>query len=141
MASWWVVPCSKAKRSHPAQARIFYEGNLHHAARVAAEADPDHGTVLILSASYGLVTLDQVLVPYDVTLGDPGQVQPATLAMQAGTLGVMPSDDVNALLPRGYFDLLAEGLAARLVYPRWVFEGCRGVGDMLAVCKQLRTGR
>jgi hypothetical protein len=39
--------------------------------------------IYILSAKYGLLPLDQVIAPYDLTMGQPGSVTPAQVRQQA----------------------------------------------------------
>lgn len=62
-----LLSCTKRKAGYPAPAREFYSASpmfrraLAHVSRYADQ-------IYVLSAKYGLVTLDQVLEPYDLTL-------------------------------------------------------------------------
>lgn len=61
-----VVGCSAIKADTPAHAREFYRSPLFKAALAYAEARTKH--VVVVSAYYGIVQLDQVLQPYDLKL-------------------------------------------------------------------------
>lgn len=60
------IACSKSKKRIPDKARKFYQGSLFKKALCFCEARFDR--IYILSAKYGLVGLDDVLSPYDLTL-------------------------------------------------------------------------
>jgi len=62
-----LVACSSRKLDRPATARNLYRGTLFRASLDwAASQNPDD--IGILSARYGLVGLDQLIEPYDLTL-------------------------------------------------------------------------
>lgn len=63
-----LLACSAGKLDRPAPARELYTGQLFLLSLQVAEAMAD--TVLVLSAKHGVVTLDQVLEPYDLSLAD-----------------------------------------------------------------------
>lgn len=63
-----LLACSAGKLDRPAPARELYTGQLFRLSLQVAEALAD--TVLVLSAKHGVVTLDQVLAPYDLSLAD-----------------------------------------------------------------------
>ncbi|WP_457541840.1 DUF6884 domain-containing protein [Streptomyces filamentosus] len=98
-----VIPCSGPKLGHAAPAGEIYTGSLHtHARRTADALTAAGGTVLILSARHGLLTLDQVIEPYDHTWKDQGSVTSATLRAQAAALGLTDAADVVLLTPGQY---------------------------------------
>jgi hypothetical protein len=70
----WVVACGKAKRDAATAARDLYTGDLtaKQIAFATSRGSMFGGEVpvLIASARYGLVDVDTVLDPYDVTLAD-----------------------------------------------------------------------
>jgi hypothetical protein len=77
-----------------APAGELYVGSYHRACRAAADALTEGGgTVLVLSARYGLVPLDQVLEPYDLTFSDRGAATDLYLQAQARKLGAHHPDD------------------------------------------------
>jgi hypothetical protein len=93
-----LIPCGAAKQAQDAPAGELYTGSYHRACRRAADAlTAQGGTVVVLSALYGLVPLDQVLAPYDLRMGQPGSVTPARLAEQARGLGLDQAADVTVL--------------------------------------------
>ncbi|MGW2725600.1 DUF6884 domain-containing protein [Streptomyces sp. NPDC001492] len=129
-----VIPCSGAKLDRPAPAGEFYRGSLHTLCRRAADAlTADGGTVLVLSARNGLVTLDQVLTPYDLRMGEPGSITAAELRDQAARLGIEDAQDVTVLAAAAYT------AAARSVWPHATapLEGSRGIGEMRHRLSQL----
>lgn len=62
-----LIACSSGKLGRPALARDLYQGTLFRASHNLAEAQK-HDEICILSAQYGLVGLDQVIEPYELTL-------------------------------------------------------------------------
>lgn len=63
-----LLACSAGKLDRPAPARELYTGQLFRLSLQVAEALAD--TVLVLSAKHGVVELEQVLEPYDLSLAD-----------------------------------------------------------------------
>lgn len=62
-----LISCAKTKLKTPANAKEFYISPLFKAnLGYAYSLQPDN--IFILSAQYGLVELDQILEPYDLTL-------------------------------------------------------------------------
>jgi len=125
-----IVPCGGKKADHPDQAGRLYIGSYHAATRRAAAALTDNGTtgaILILSAKYGLLTLDRVIEPYDLRAGQPGAVTAQIVRAQAGALGVLDAD-VTVLAGRAYVSIILE------VWPQAadVLAGTRGIGQQLA---------
>ncbi|MFD9151266.1 DUF6884 domain-containing protein [Streptomyces diastaticus] len=112
------------------RAGALYVGSYHRAMRRAADVLTQggrSGRVLILSAKYGLVELDQHLLNYNVRVGDPGTVDGETLRRQAHELGISGAA-VTVLGGRAYVELAGEvwdELAAPLA-------GTRGIGEQLA---------
>ncbi|GAA4470904.1 DUF6884 domain-containing protein [Phytohabitans houttuyneae] len=136
-----IVACGARKRpeqcEHPAGQ--LYTGSYHTAARRAADtiAAPG-GQVMILSARYGLLDLDEPVPPYQLRLGQPGAVTAAFLREQARQLGLLPTGQVVALAPRGYAALITA------VWPHALrpLAGTRGIGDQRArLAAALATGR
>ncbi|MDQ0376621.1 DUF6884 domain-containing protein [Amycolatopsis thermophila] len=138
----YIVPCAAIKADRPMPARDLYTSpHFRHVlatAETLAAQDREGGRsarVLIMSARHGLLTLDQVVAPYDTTIGDPESITPAELARQAETMhGIAWRDEVYALLPRAYFARLSAALDLIDVYPQDVFEACTGIGYQRATC-------
>lgn len=103
-----VVSCGGRKADGPAVAGELYTGSYHRAMRRAADAlTRDGGRVLILSARYGLVELDELLAPYELRLGDAGAVSAERVREQAEALGVA-DEAVTVLGGRAYVELARE---------------------------------
>ena len=125
-----VVPCSARKAPRAvAPAGEMYVGSYHRMARRAAEAlTRNGGLVLVLSARFGLVRLDQEIEHYDLTVGEPGTVVASMLRRQAAGLGVAHAT-VTVLAGRAYAQL------ARQVWPNahTPLLGARGIGEQRAI--------
>ena len=68
-------PCGSRKLDHRAPAADLYTGSYHRACRKTADAlRPDR--LLILSARYGLLDLDDIIEPYDTPTAPPTPSQP-----------------------------------------------------------------
>jgi hypothetical protein len=63
-----LVGCSGPKLEEPAPARQLYTSQLFRSALALAERR--HDVVYVISAKHELVALDQVVAPYDLTMGD-----------------------------------------------------------------------
>lgn len=104
-----VIPCCARKMSAAAPAEKLYDSDHFRftlrAARAHAEAVG--ATVWVLSARHGLVPLDRVIAPYDVTFGDPEAV---TADWVYGQLCVFGISHVEALLPGRYLAVISEAV-------------------------------
>ncbi len=125
---FYIIPCGAEKQTTPAVARDLYTGSMFKHTLAAALAQGG-GTVLVLSAKYGLVKLDTVLEPYDLRMGQPGSVSAATLCAQAEALGIDWTSEVYALLPGAYLRTLDAAMRTIDVYIQQVYETARGIGD------------
>jgi len=62
-----LVSCVKSKRKYPAKAKDLYTSTLFQSnLQYAYQLKPD--AIYILSAKYGLLDLDQIIAPYEMTL-------------------------------------------------------------------------
>jgi hypothetical protein len=133
-----VVPCSAAKLPAPTTAELLagyefptagelYLGTFHRYARQHAErigADE----VLILSAGHGLIPLDRIVAPYDVSITDKDSIvaTPGKVAHQAATRGLLDPDVVVvSLCPAAYTAELRKAVP-NVVTP---LAGSRGIGE------------
>ncbi|WP_431959390.1 DUF6884 domain-containing protein [Actinacidiphila sp. bgisy160] len=132
-----VIPCGGAKRTEWRSwpAGELYVGSYHRACRAAADrlAAETGARVVVLSAWYGLVSLQRPLWTYDVTVGDPRTVKPETIRRQSEAMGVLDAD-VTVLAGSRYVRL------AREVFPDAAapLAGTRGIGEQLARLKRIR---
>lgn len=146
-----VIPCAAAKHdgSHAA-ADLYASPNFAHMLRAArahaADAVDSYGNpttarVMILSAQYGLVELDQVLASYDTKMGDKGCVTPAGVAAQ---LAELAPTAIEAMLPAAYRRTLAAAVEAlnddednAWIEFMDVYEAAPGIGYQRGVASQL----
>jgi hypothetical protein len=109
----------------------LYIGQYHRSLRRAADALTDQSLIRIVSALHGLVTLEQPLHPYDVTLGDERAITAEGLAEHTAALGLGDAD-VIFLGGQAYAALLRPSVP-HLFTPL--------TGDMLAHRSQCKTAR
>lgn len=65
-----VIPCGGKKLDKPAPAAELYIGSMFADTLRTARHMTSDENIRILSAKHGLITLDQIIEPYDVTMGD-----------------------------------------------------------------------
>ncbi len=123
-----VVGCGMVKLDHPAPAGELYTGGFHRKCLRTARALTEDASIRILSARYGLVALDRVVDPYDLSLGDPGAVDAVELRAQAVEQGLLGVDRVVALGGTRYAYLV------KAVWPHaeTPLVGVGGIGHQLA---------
>ena len=133
-----VIPCGGAKLTHPAPAAELYTGSMFQDALRTARMLTSDSDIFILSARYGLVTLDQILEPYDIKMGDAGSIHVDDVRLQADWYNI---DDpyVSALLPKSYFKMLDNSLAFPYKLAN-MYAGCAGIGHQKHVLAELRKG-
>lgn len=136
-----IIPCSKEKAwdLDPARGAVpageAYVSDFHRLTRRFAETRAER--VLILSAKYGLLDLDD-LVPssYDVTFSRPGDpvVSRETLAAQARAKGLERYDELWVVCPDDYLreiERAVEGLGVSVVAPLRGLGGLEEMGRFL----------
>ncbi|MFJ5272473.1 DUF6884 domain-containing protein [Streptomyces sp. NPDC088358] len=122
-----VIPCGARKLDHRARAADMYIGSYHRACRRAAEAlRPDR--LVILSARYGLLGLDDEIDPYDTAHGAADAVTARLLQDQAAERGIRDLDPVMVLGGARHVTL------AKAVWPHALtpLSGTRGMGEQVA---------
>lgn len=100
-----IIGCGAAKLPAPAPAAELYTGQHFRLCLATALTLAPRNRVGILSAWYGLLALDEVIAPYDLTIGQPGAIGVERLAEQAADRQ-LTSWPVVALCSRRYADLL-----------------------------------
>jgi DNA (cytosine-5)-methyltransferase 1 len=85
-----IIPCGGRKAAGLLPAGEKYIGSYHQMTRKAAAAIAERtgARVLILSALYGLLELDDLVDDYDLQMGQPGSVVAGRVAEQAARLGI-----------------------------------------------------
>lgn len=69
-----LISCVKSKLDHPARAEDLYISTLFRSNLAYARSlKPD--AIFILSAKYGLLSLDKVIAPYEMTLNKMGEAE------------------------------------------------------------------
>lgn len=124
-----VIPCSYRKEPLPAgPAGVMYaRGSYHRAARRAAQAmTAGGGQWAVLSAKYGLLRPQDVILTYDLRAGQPGTVSGQVLARQAHHMAISGAL-VTVLAGQAYGDLVS-GVWPQAHRP---LSGMRGIGEHL----------
>jgi hypothetical protein len=107
-----LISCSASKADRPAPAEDLYQGTLFKAAIAwAREQNPD--AIHILSAKHHLVSPDEVIEPYDLTLND----MPAD-ALRRWSDTVLEQLESEADVKRDRFIILAGDRYRRFLTPR-----------------------
>lgn len=114
-----VIGCGQEKATMPAPAAQLYTGAQFRLALRWARSHVPDSHIVILSARYGFVALDDEIAPYNVRMGDREAIQPHGLRASARRLGIYHASHVMVAAGRAYFD------AARGVWPhaQWAFSG------------------
>lgn len=91
-----IISCGAKKRTTPCAARDLYIGNYFRTALRYALAltAGDEGKVFILSAKWGLLTLDQIVEPYELRMGRPGAIAVEHVRAQADLHGIASANIV-----------------------------------------------
>jgi hypothetical protein len=131
-----VIPCGGRKLPHEAPARELYAGPLFRSALRAGEqlVTRHGGEVVILSACHGLVGLERMLEPYDLTIGQDGAIDAARLCHRLAQYDRTP---IVALLPSRYDRLLSEALGTPAANP---LRAACGIGEQRGILARIARG-
>ena len=129
-----VVRCSRGKNPVVGPARDVYRGpkfwgGLKYAAAARAER------VLVLSAKYGLLDLDDVIGPYNLRMDQPGAVSAGFVRWQAEQRGVLDLPNVHFAGGTKHY-----GPVVRAVWPHALLP-LDGAGDFYDEIRTLRIAR
>lgn len=125
-----------------AQVQHLYIGNFFRSCLKAARAQAStNDWIFVLSALHGLLTLSQIIEPYDLKMGDPGSILATELTEQLRCIDIDDSDVFWTFLPAAYLKTFTTALSP-LREPRIhdVFAGLApGIGPRLAVNARLNN--
>lgn len=112
-----VIGCGQEKAPAPAPAADLYVGTQFRLALRWARSHVPDSSIVVLSARYGFVALDDVIAPYDTRMGDRDAITGTALRASATRMRIYHAEHVIVAAGRGYFD------AARGVWPgaEWAF--------------------
>ena len=102
-----LVGCGARKQLAACTAEQMYTGPYFRACLATALVIAPRPRVFILSARYGLLGLDDVIEPYDLTIGQPGAITAAELAGHVAERGIA-LEPVTALCGARYADMAGE---------------------------------
>lgn len=100
-----IIPCGARKQTHLCMAKDMYIGSYHKTCLRYARSIVPEGRIYILSAKYGLLTLDKIITPYNIKMGDVGCVTIEIVKKQAKELGLINDEDIIALGGKLYRDI------------------------------------
>lgn len=105
----FLIACSKQKLAEPAPARLLYQGSLFKKSLGYAQ-QTGATKILILSAKYGVVGLDDLIVPYEMTLNGMRaqeiQQWSCDVVEQLSTVTDLINDQFTILAGRRYHERL-----------------------------------
>lgn len=134
-----IIPCGGKKGLVPVIASEMYTGGYFKAGLEYALSltHGDRDRVLILSALYGLLGLDDDISPYNVRMGDVGCVDWRHVERQAEARGVREAANVIALGGKDYTNVVKK------VWPdcKTPLQGVGAIGKQLAWFKKNTTKR
>lgn len=131
-----VVACGAQKAQSPQPAGSMYTGAYHRQCRRAAAAlVREGGRVLILSAKYGLVCLEDSIEPYDLRMGAPGSITVERMREQAQTLRVTGASVIA--LGSAIYVAAARGVWPKLLAP---LEEASGMGYQMKIMAGIIAG-
>lgn len=120
-----LLSCGKSKLPHAAKARDLYTGCLFRDALAYATHPGRFDDVRILSAKHGLLTLDQVVEPYDLKLSSLDRAARAHLTAAVGrSLAALWTPEllrpwcVDVLAGQPYIDVVHAALDGERFQPR-----------------------
>ena len=131
-----IIPCGGAKQEAPAPARDLYIGSMYRDQLATALTMTTPENIRILSAKHGLISLDTIVEPYDLKMGQKTSVTSEVVAAQLKTF--LPTKTpyiIDALLPKKYAAVLEEATGDIIENH---FHGTAGIGYQKQVLKRLR---
>lgn len=141
-----IIPCGGAKADKTCAARDLYTGSAFREVLAAAIAEVGEENVMILSAKWGLLELDQPVAPYDTKMGDADAIDKREegildLADQLDWHGLNADDVVLwSMLPKAYAKALRKATDLLEMFPAQdTYEALLGIGEQKAVAKHMRA--
>ena len=101
-----VVSCGVKKQTTAQRADKMYLGNYHFNCLNYARSIAEPEDIRILSAKYGLLRLNQIVMPYNLTMGDPGCITVEQLKQQAVEQNLTSKTDVRIVAGLAYAKLV-----------------------------------
>jgi len=109
----YLISCVKSRLSFPAKARDLYTSTLFTLSlKYALQQEPD--AINILSANYGLVDLEQVISPYELTSNTMKEAEKRTWAKK-----IVNALHKKANLQQDHFVLIAGNNYRKYLLPKF----------------------
>ena len=141
-----IIPCGGVKADTTCAARNLYTGSAFREVLAAAIAEVGEENVLILSAKWGLLELDQLCAPYDVKMGDADAIDKREegifdLADQIDYHGLNADNVVLwSMLPKAYAKAFRKATDLLEMFPAQdTYEALLGIGEQKSVAKGMRA--
>lgn len=97
-----LIACGASKRAQPSPAAELYTGSLFRSSLQWARSVAPDDRIRIISAKHGLVALNQVLMPYDVRLGQADSMSADGVHVQATDQGLLNEPNVIVVGGKDY---------------------------------------
>lgn len=78
-----IISCGKAKQNKPCCAKDMYIGAYHRLLQQYALSICCENDIYILSAKYGILSLSDIIEPYELRMGQNGSIDEDAIRMQA----------------------------------------------------------
>lgn len=125
-----IITCGSSKCVTVTRAEKMYIGTFFKAQLGFALKYFKRDDVFILSAKYGLLTLDQKIAPYDLKMGQIGSVSVDLVKQQAEKLGII-KNKITSTAGKDYRTVL-DNVFLNINYP---FKDLKGMGFMIKAMK------
>lgn len=129
----YIIPCGAEKAPTACAAADLYKGKMFQHTlsyvRKLSEKDIANGEavqILILSAKYGFLSLDEVVAPYDTKMGAAGSISVEALTEQAEERGL---EEVYCFLPKAYYSRVYDAFQPFYGLAHDVYEALLGIGE------------
>ncbi len=121
-----IITCGSSKCVTITKAEKMYVGAFFKAQLRYALKHFNREQIFILSAKYGLLTLDEKIAPYDLKMGQTGSIGADTLKIQAATMGII-NNQITSTAGKDYRAVL-DRVFINVNYP---FKNLTGMGHMI----------
>jgi len=92
-----IISCGSDKHAVPSRAEDLYKGAFFRVCLNYAKTLTVPERIMILSAKYGFVSLDDVIAPYNMKMGSKRAVEVRDMKRQARELGIIDEKKVIAI--------------------------------------------
>lgn len=112
----YIVGCGKQKLTHRSYVKDMYTGSLFKAAYKYAEKRAQKQNIFIISAKYGLISINTVIAPYNEKMGINASITAEKVREQALNFGII-NQPITILASKKYCDFLGGIFTNQITLP------------------------